>query len=149
GCPARVQPLSLPDALPISLRPYFWLPLAWAQEDVGTFVGASSFGTDVVGKHAWSATLAVAPSNGRTAGSVAWSYAGWRSPLLGASVSRDWDRIGFVRLPEDTSLIRPVTEREDALAARLTFVRQRARSSLSAAAGGELVRRSRTIEDGL
>lgn len=132
-----------------TLRPYFWLPLAWAQEDVGTFVGASSFGTDVVGKHAWSATLAVAPSNGRTAGSVAWSYAGWRSPLLGASVSRDWDRIGFVRLPEDTSLIRPVTEREDALAARLTFVRQRARSSLSAAAGGELVRRSRTIEDGL
>lgn len=132
-----------------TLRPYYWLPLAWSQEDVGTFVGASSYGTDVVGKHAWSAALSVATSSGRTAGELAWSYAGFRNPVLTAGVTRDWDRIGFVRLPQDTSLIRPVVEREDALLVRLAFVRQRARRALSATIGGELVRRSRTIEDGL
>lgn len=131
-----------------TLRPYYWLPLVYTEEAVGTFVGASSYGTDVVGKHQWSAAVSVAPENGRTAGAVAWTWAGWRNPQLTAGVDRDWDRIGFVRLPQDTSLVRPVVEREDVLTGRLSFIRQRTRSSLAVRFGGELVRRSRTIEDG-
>jgi hypothetical protein len=93
--------------------------------------------------------MSVAPANGRTAGEVGWTYAGWRDPQLTVGVGRDWDHIGFVRLPQDTALIRPVVEREDVLTARLRFARPRARSSLSASIGGELVRRSRSIENGL
>src|SRR5690606_22235386 len=113
-----------------------------------TFAGASSYGTDVVGKHQWSAAVSVAPESGRTAGEFAWTWAGWRNPQLTAGVGRDWDRIGFVRLPQDTTLVRPVVEREDVVTARLSLLRQRARSSLAVRLGGELVRRSRTVEDG-
>jgi len=130
-----------------TLRPYYWLPFAWTHEDLGTFVGASSHGTDVVGRHQWNASVSVALASGRTAGALGWTYAGWRSPRLTVGISRDWDRIGFVRLPQDTSLIRPVFEREEILTARFAFVRPRARSNVTAMLGGEFVQRSRTIDD--
>ncbi len=129
-------------------RPWFWLPLAYTQQDVGTFLGASSFGQDVIGRHTWSASAAVAPDDGRTSGEIGYAYAGWGNPLLTIGAGRDWDRIGYVRLP-DTTQIRPVTEREDVLSARLGFARPRARLSLGASVGAELVRRRRIIEDGV
>jgi len=130
-----------------TLRPYYWLPFAWSHEDLGTFIGASSYGTDVVGRHQWNASVSVAPASGRTAGALGWTYAGWRSPRLTTGISRDWERIGFVRLPQDTSLIRPVFEREEILTARLSFVRPRIRTNVTAILGGEVVRRSRTVDD--
>src|SRR5690606_12448654 len=73
--------------------------------------------------------------------------AGWRNPQLTAGVARDWDRIGWVRLPADSTQIRPVVEREDVASLALGFTRPRARFGISARVGAELVRRSRTIED--
>ncbi len=130
-----------------TLRPYFWLPVAWTQDDVGTFLGASSYGTDVVGRHRWLASVAVTPERGRTAGQLAYTWAGWRNPQVIAGVARDWDRIGWVRLPADTTQFRPVVERDDVASLTLGFARPRARISMSARIGAELVRRSRTIED--
>lgn len=130
-----------------TLRPYYWLPLAFTIEDVGTFLGASSLGRDVTGRHAWSAQFAVAPDNGRTFGDVRYTWAGWRNPTVTVGLARDYDDIGFVRLA-DTTQIRPVIEREDVVSARLGVLRPRVRTTLSATFGGELVRRSRNIENG-
>lgn len=128
-------------------RPYFWAPIAYTETGIGTFLGASSFGADVIGRHQWNGYIAVAPENGRTLGSLGYTWAGLGNPVVHVDAARAWDVLARVRLPSDTTQIREVLEREDALGVRLGVLRPRVRWALSLTAGGELVRRSRLIED--
>ncbi|MBX6362775.1 MAG: PD40 domain-containing protein [Gemmatimonadetes bacterium] len=129
-----------------TILPHFWLPLRYGGGETGTFLGAATNGSDLVGRHAWSAALAFSPSRRWTEGSLDYQYAGLGNPVLGLGATRTWDDIGFVRLPGDGGTL-TIFEREDVLAAAASLARRRARSSATLSLGGEIVRRERSIPD--
>lgn len=128
------------------LRPYGWLP-TYRTGDVGRFVGAWTYGADLVGRHAWDAGVSVAPSSGRTEGQARYSYRGFPTipgigmhPSLSLLADRDWE----VRAREALTG-RRIDEREDRAEVAVSLDRPRFRSRTGGALGGELVRRSRTL----
>ncbi|MEX0907731.1 MAG: hypothetical protein WD054_05325 [Gemmatimonadota bacterium] len=130
------------------LRPYYWLPLLSIDDAGDDYAGLTTGGRDLVGRHGWYASALIAPSSGRTQGSIGYSYRGLPPlgaaglhPSLSLSAARDWDPL--IRPAEPGGLY--VDEREDAAAAAvdLTIVRWRTRTGLVLA--GELVRRSRYL----
>jgi hypothetical protein len=132
-----------------SLAPTWWMPLVLDQES-GTFLGASSGGEDLVGRHAWSGWAALATSTARLAGGAWYGYrgippiAGTRlQPSLQLSAAREWDRLSSPAQPGDPY----VEEREDVLGARAVLLHRRYRSITSVGLGGELVSRRRLLID--
>jgi Tol biopolymer transport system component len=123
-----------------SLLPKFWLPLGYTGE-VDSFIGAASAGSDLLGRHAWFAFLAVDPDSKRWEGEFDYSFAGLGNPILGVEFSRAWDRTFGVIFPDSSR--RAGIASEDALALVATMVRRRFRSTAALTLGveGVLVRR--------
>jgi Tol biopolymer transport system component len=119
-----------------SLLPQYWEPAGGRISGVGTFLGASSSGRDLVGRHAWAALAAIdVDGSGRWAGGIDYRWAGLGNPVLSFEASRDWDRLGSLRAPDST--IRVAIEREDVLAAFMTLVRRRWRGNATISIGVE------------
>lgn len=132
-----------------TMRPYYWLPVAYRVGFAGTFIGVSTSGRDLLGRHAYAAALAVDPSNRRTAGSIDYGYTRFDNPSLGLSLRRDWDDLGRFRVvtsQADTSIVNAI-EREDVALATAQFARRRVRSITAVSIGAELVHRSRLVAD--
>ena len=129
-----------------TLAPRFWLPVAYSVDGVNTFIGITTFGADVLGRHAVSATAAVEPNRGRTSGVLQYDYRGFGNPVLSFAATRDWEDLGEIG-PQGGRPVATLYEREDVLAASAAFVRPRARTSWAAELGGELVRRRRALEE--
>jgi hypothetical protein len=136
---------SRPYAAWATARPHHWIPVGYREARLGTFVGAASSGTDLVGRHAWAAQLAAAPETGRTEGSATYAWSGLGNPILQLGVRRDWDRLGAIMLPDST--FRDVTEREDAIGLYATFAHRRWRSSAALTLGVEREWVRRRIEE--
>jgi hypothetical protein len=137
GPPRRYRPLR-------HLRPYSWGPVFDSQADDNYF-GAFTYGSDLVERHFWDASFAVAPVSGRTVGALSYVYRGLPPiralgvhPTISAVVDRYWDE-----LLEIDSLDFRLDEREDraAVGVGLTHVRWRMNTGLSVS--GEYVRRVR------
>lgn len=137
-------------ALP-SLRPYFWLPSIEAEviEDA-TFLGAWTYGYDLVGRHAWDAALAFEVGDGRSQGGLGYTFLGLPTipgvglhPTLSLRIQRDWDTF-FPRAEPDAPY---ANEREDIGSLTLGLVRARWRSTAGLALTGERVRRSLYLHD--
>jgi Tol biopolymer transport system component len=126
-----------------SIAPTAWVPALWAGDATGTFVGASTWGVDVVGRYAWGATVGVQPSNGLVRGALGIGIGAFGNPRIDIALSRDWDDLGGVRLPDDT--FRDVIEREDVVGLFATFLGQRWRNSMALSLGAERELRRRTI----
>src|SRR5690606_33045843 len=126
-----------------TLAPTAWIPELWGGDAAGTFVGVSTCGVDVVGRYTWAATVGVQPSNGLVRGSVGVGTAVLGNPRLDVVLSRDYDDIGPIRLPDGS--LRDFIERQDDIGVVATFVRQRWRNSLALALGGEREQRRRTV----
>jgi hypothetical protein len=111
-----------------SLLPTAWLPFAEDGGSAGSFVGASAYGTDLVGRHSVSAWAGVdVEGSGRWQGFGSWAWAGLGNPVLSLEVGRTWDDLGSVTLPDSTESA--VIEKEDVAGAFLTLLRRRYRSS--------------------
>jgi hypothetical protein len=126
------------------LRPYFWLPDIESQADDNYF-GIFTFGSDLVERHFWRATVAVAPVNGRTIGDVSYDYRGLPPiralglhPTISFAADRVWDQIA-----RNDSLNFSLDEREDRIALGVGLTHVRLRMSTGLSISGEYVRRSR------
>lgn len=131
---------SLPYRAARTVGPKHWEPYLWEGRDVlapgrGTlhvlrpFFGATTYGADVVGRHAWNAAVGVSPTGGKLTGSVGYAYAGLGNPVLSLTAAQDWDAYG------------PVIARGSAGASDSLFVRRRDRTVQ--AAGTVVLRRFR------
>jgi len=130
-----------------SLAPHWWVPVVLEQES-GSFVGASTGGEDLVGRHAWGAWAAVAGESGWSEGGAWYEYRGLPpipgtglQPSLQLAFARDWDRLGSPPRPGDPY----VEEREGVLSARTVLLHRRYRTVANVAFGGELVNRRRLL----
>ncbi|HKG92137.1 MAG TPA: hypothetical protein VKA84_09610 [Gemmatimonadaceae bacterium] len=127
-----------------SLLPRYWLPVL-TQTDVITSrqtndlaYGASTSGRDVVGRHDYSAQLAVPPNRTEEPeGGVGYRYAGLGRPLLDASAVQSWEH--FDVTDNADRFVGLLSQRERALSLAATLERPRVRTfgSLSIGASRE------------
>ena len=96
-----------------SLRPHFWIPLAFNAGDAGFFVGAATGGGDAIGRYAYFANALVAPSPLRAQGSIIVVTNVLGDPTLDLSASNDWSLVGT----DSTGHVVSAEHREAALGA--------------------------------
>jgi len=77
-----------------SLRPHFWIPLAFNNGDAGFFVGAATAGVDAVGRYSYLAQGLVSGSPLRAQGSLFLISNALGNPTLDFSISNDWSPVG-------------------------------------------------------
>ncbi|HEX6308201.1 MAG TPA: hypothetical protein VFZ69_08445 [Longimicrobiales bacterium] len=132
-----------------SLRPYFWAP--FASYDDGReelYLGAFTWGQDLVQRHAWDVAFAIETGSGRTQGLLGYTYRGLPTmpglglhPTIGAFVAREWDE--FFRSADPDGPY--ADEREDVAGVALGFTRPRWRVTTGFGVLGERVLRSRYL----
>jgi hypothetical protein len=120
------------------LLPRYWVPsysqgMHVNQPRIGAQIGAN----DIIGRHAWSASIAVPTDNSGITGGVAYSYAGLGLPILDFFASRDWSLLGIVtdQTPQQ-NVLGEIRRRIDDGEIDATWIRQRYRSALALVAGG-------------
>ena len=73
------------------LIPRYWEPLIGQARDGGSNFGATTSGEDILGRHAYAASVLVNPRDGQTNGGLGYRYAGFGQPVVDLSLSQDWD----------------------------------------------------------
>ncbi len=126
GVGGAVQPYSPFPAL----WPKSWLPLLAFSSDseIGTFVGATTFGADDVGRHTYAVLGGWRTGVANIQGLAAYIYRGFGDPILQVTASQDWAAVGLST--SDGEVVR-ATERERELRVAASFQRPRSRTLLS------------------
>lgn len=131
-----------------TIRPRYWLPLydeaSGTGHTAGEFFGVFTSGSDVVGRHAYSAQLGVDPSRRRALWSLDYRWAGLGDPVLSLAAGNEWD----VRLalgPDDrpTALV----SHERTVGARAAFAFRGMRRSTTLTVGPEFTYESLTTPE--
>ena len=104
-----------------SLRPHFWLPIAFDAGAAGRFFGAATAGADAVGRYAYFLEGLVSPSPLRARGSVYFVTHALGDPTIDVSGSSDWSLVGTDSLGHTVS----TEHREAALGATVLAHRWR------------------------
>jgi hypothetical protein len=73
-----------------TLAPTAWTPLIEPDTVRGISLGAAVAGSDVVGRHAYAASVRVTPLQRTLDGSLTYLHAGLGQPTLGAAASQEW-----------------------------------------------------------
>lgn len=150
-----------------TLRPYYWVPV-WNSpiavpahrkgetaiprtKVLGTAIGARTSGIDLVRRHAYTASARIflptkSSSAGRAAGNLSYRYLGLGNPLIGLSLSQNWDEDG-ARIQQETDNTFFILERQRRASVSTTLARPKARSSVSFTVSGGLVREDREVMD--
>jgi Tol biopolymer transport system component len=119
-----------------TLAPTFWAPVLTSSAVVGTFLGATIRGEDIINRHAFRAAAAFdIEGSGRWEGGVSYSNARLGNPVMTVTARRQWSDLGAIQLTESTTGQR--LERDDAMSAYATFVLRRWRTSASLSTGIE------------
>lgn len=125
-----------PYAAAATALPRYWSPLLFG--DISEpFLGAFTGGSDLVGRHSYSAALGYQPLHGFWSAFAGYSYAGLGNPVLGVALSRDWDRWSQDVVLTDSTLARPYT-REDRLELSIGLLRRAWRANTGLGIGLEL-----------
>jgi len=121
-----------------TLLPRWWLPLAEAGLGDGTRFGALTTGSDVVGRHAYSASLLVPTDASGVVGDLSYRFAGFGLPLVDLYLGQDWERWGAI-VDRQALVVGEVRRRTRDAQLGVTFLRPRVRqsASLTLAAGLE------------
>ncbi len=127
-----------------TLRPRYWMPVLVSDTWTGTGIGAQVAGEDVVGRAAFAAYAAYAPSTGRVQGDVAFDWNGFGNPVLSFQLSRDWDRDAVVRTGDGAAA--DILARSDVVSVAATALRRGWRSFASATLGAEHVGGVRVVD---
>ena len=150
-----------------TLRPYYWVPV-WDNpiavpahrkgetaiprtKVLGTSIGARTSGIDFVRRHEYEIGTRIflpvkSSSSGRAAGNLSYRYRGLGNPLIGLSLSQDWDEDG-ARLQQETDNTFFILERQRRASLSMTLVKPKARSRVSFTVSGGLVREDREVLD--
>jgi Tol biopolymer transport system component len=130
GVEGRYNPLT-------TLAPRYWAPEFRESDHVGAVqvlkpgFGLRTSGEDLVGRHAYSASLAFSGGAGTFNGGASYTFAGLASPVFGVAASQTYDADarpwrGIDREGDTISLY--LVERERVVGAGTTFFRRRART---------------------
>ena len=155
------RPVILPDSLPSaapadsqalaageyrayspwrSLAPRYWYPIVEPASSRGTRLGATTTGSDVLGRHLYAAYAAISTAGEGSVGGLFYRYAGSRRPLLDLGLAQDWSSQGFIG-DGSGNVVGTLLKRSRDVSLGATFVRPRARSYASVSAGLGLERR--------
>ncbi|MFW6201537.1 MAG: hypothetical protein ACOC8B_03100, partial [Gemmatimonadota bacterium] len=118
------------------LRPRYWLPTLRTGTSTGSFVGATTHGEDVVGRHTYDLAAAYAPENGRFELAGEYRWAGLGNPVLSIGGEQDWEHVALLSTERGQV---PVHSRERRLELAARLLHRRLRSAAVLAAGGELI----------
>ena len=144
-----------------TLRPYHWVPLYTAAEK-GTgqdsarykifkpFVGLTTRGQDMVGRHSYSLSGRVSLDGERFTGSFGYSYYGLGNPVLGVSTGQSLDASSTsisVRVSEEETREYFVVETERWARLSASFLRRRYRTAVGFSVSGSLVRENLALQD--
>jgi Tol biopolymer transport system component len=133
-----------------SLRPAYWLPVIETQDQLGTFLGISTDGADLVGRHRYTLSASVVPASGRAEAWLGYRYAGLGNPVLGTSGFQRWNlraRPGSLTAGDGQVIRTALVERERSGSAVATFTRPRFRSYGWVSFGASVVDRHREWND--
>lgn len=123
-----------------TLAPRYWVPLLSVGDLDETFVGASTSGRDVIGKHGFTAEAFVGTTTGLFEGTASYRYAGLGRPLLDLAIAQDWQRLTLRR--RDGSVAGERRRRTSSLRSAAVFQRPRVRTNAWASVGAELEQRA-------
>ncbi len=123
--------------------PRYWLPTIDQGIDGGYRIGGLTGGVDVVGRHAFNATLEIPTNNTGVTGNVTYQYSGFGLPIIQLDATQDWQSLGgiFARTP-GIPIIGELFRRTWTGDATATWLRQRYRTSLTLTGGVGIERRT-------
>jgi hypothetical protein len=119
-----------------TLLPRYWMPLASLGDRGESWIGAATSGTDVVGRHAYSAQALVGAASGLREYAASYRYAGLGRPLLDVAFDQTWTRASTVT--SDGEAVGTLRRRERTAGLTATLQRPRFRTSAWASAGAEV-----------
>ncbi|GAC1477538.1 MAG: hypothetical protein NVS1B4_20360 [Gemmatimonadaceae bacterium] len=125
------------SALP-SLWPRYWYPVVGEADRGDRIFGAGTSGHDVVGRHAYAASLTLRPSHGELEGGAAYRWRGLGRPVLDVTVDQSWEHVADLR-PSGAPRSPPLGElrrRSRGALLSATFVRPRVRTMSYVTIGG-------------
>ncbi|MFL5619682.1 MAG: TolB family protein, partial [Gemmatimonadaceae bacterium] len=131
-----------------TLLPHYWYPVIEGAPGRGTRLGAQTTGTDVVGRHAYSAFVAIPTTGSFPVGGFGYRYSGLRRPLLDVGGFQDYDAVGDVLRSGTEDVIGTLLERKRDASLSATFVRPRVRTSASLSLGAGVERRDFLTDPG-
>jgi Tol biopolymer transport system component len=117
-----------------SLWPKAWLPVFTLNSDelAGDFIGVLVAGTDDIRRHRYGILAGWRTGVEKPEARVTYSYAGFGNPVLGISVSQEWDE---VLRSTSTGTVFTTVERERDLVLSANFLRPRIQNALSVVPG--------------
>jgi hypothetical protein len=124
-----------------SLLPRYWLPLVGQTTGSGYTVGALTSGSDIVGRHSYSAQVLVDPGGPEHSFGVGYRYAGLGQPLVDLGISKTWDSRLLILDSTRTSVVGELLRPVSTVSLDFTVRRPRYRSNAYASLGGELAMR--------
>jgi hypothetical protein len=130
-----------------TLPPRYWYPIIEAAPGRGTRLGAQTTGSDVVGRHAYSAFAAIPTTGSFPVAGFGYRYSGLRQPLIDVDASQDFDSEGALSSSSGQALGTLLERTRDASVAA-TFVRPRVRSGASVSLGAGVERRDFRTDPG-
>jgi hypothetical protein len=118
-----------------SLAPRYWYPIIESAPWRGMRLGAITTGSDIAGRHAWSAYLAI-PTTGRfPIAGAAYRYAGLRRPLYDFTASQNIELQGEVSSTATDQPLGALLERTRDASLGQTYLYPHIRSSASVSTG--------------
>ncbi|HEX6910538.1 MAG TPA: hypothetical protein VF142_09085, partial [Longimicrobium sp.] len=133
-----------------TLPPTTWSPVFTEGTELGTGVGATLVGSDIIDRHSYAAQATYYADGGRVDGLAAYSYAGLGQPVVGASAFQSWDvAIGGRNWVDEGGDPVPsaLLERERSASLVATWTRPRYRSYMWVSTGINLRRRHFELAD--
>ena len=131
-----------------SLLPRYWYPVIQAAAARGTLLGATTSGTDDVGRHAYSAYLAIPTTGSYPEAALSYRYSGFRQPLVDASASQEFVAQRSLQNGGTTQIVGTLLKRTRDASLAATLRRPRARTSASVSLGAGVEQRSFLTDPG-
>jgi hypothetical protein len=131
-----------------SLAPRYWYPVVEAAPARGTMLGATTTGSDDVGRHAYYAYLAIPTTGSYPEAAFSYRYAGFRQPLIDAGASQEYVAQRSLLNGGTTDVVGTLLKRTQDASLSATLRRPRARTSASVTVGAGVERRSFLTDPG-
>ena len=126
-----------------TLIPRYWLPAIDDGIDGGYRIGGTTSASDVVGRHAFTAGIHFPTNNTGVVGEFSYQYSGLGLPILEVDGSQSWESLGGIFSRQgNIPIVGEVFRRTLTGEALATWIRQRARASLSFTGGAGIEHRS-------
>jgi hypothetical protein len=126
-----------------TLAPRHWLPTLDEGIDGGYRLGAQTSGSDVVGRHAFTASIGIPTNKTGVVGDFSYAFRGLGRPIIQVDGAQSWESLaGIFSRQGNLPLIGEVFRRTLSGDLLGTWVRQRVRTSFSLTAGAGVEHRS-------